>query len=80
MIILILAIGVLLALSGCSTPPAKPVPPKIVTEYKTVEVYVTKPCDVPMPTCDFSGEGFEPTVKLLECLTELKQALKYCKK
>ena len=75
-----MVLGALLVLTGCSTPTTKPVPPTIITEYKTVEVYVTKPCDAPMPTCDFSGDGFEPTVRLLECLTTLKRTLKYCQK
>ena len=79
-IVLIMALGGLLMLTGCSTPPTKPVPPTIVTEYKTVEVYVHKPCDAPMPNCDFKGDGFEPTVRLLECVVKLKRTVEYCKK
>lgn len=75
-----MVLGGLLVLTGCSTPPTKPVPPTIITEYKTVEVFVNKPCDVPMPDCDFKGDGFEPTVKLLKCVVDLKRALEYCKK
>lgn len=64
-----------LALTSCAgtTPPANEV---IVYKYKDVMIPV--PCDTDVK-CDFSGEGYVPTKKLLQCVIEQKHALDYCK-
>jgi len=64
-------IGVVLAISslltGCSTTPPPP-ETVIVTKYKEVKVPVRMKYDIPEIKCDFSGKGYEPTTKLLDCL------------
>jgi len=64
-----------LVMTGCASEP------KIVTKdvivYKYKKVYVPTPCDVTVK-CDFTGEGYEPTSKLLECVIDQKRALEYC--
>ena len=54
------------------------VEPEIRTVYKTKEVKVPVKCEVPKVICDFSGEGFTPTIKLLECIKEQKEIIKRC--
>lgn len=39
---------------------------------------VPTPCKVPKVTCDFSGNGSEPIVKLLECIVNQKKAMSVC--
>lgn len=65
--------------SGCFDQQPKPIPePVIVT--KVVKVKVPVRCIVPKVTCDFSGKGYEPTVRLLECIVKLKKSIKVCQK
>jgi len=66
---------IMLLMGGCTTAPPKE---KIVTVYKTKNVYIPQPCDAKV-TCDFSGDGFVPTKKLLECVVKQKRALEYCR-
>jgi hypothetical protein len=47
-------------------------------KVETVEVKVPVACQIPKVTCDFSGENFEPTQKLLDCLILHKKLLKAC--
>ena len=46
--------------------------------YKTRTVYVQVPCDVEVH-CEFSGDGYTPTRKLMECIVKQKRAIEYCK-
>lgn len=54
-----------------------PVPPTR-TVYKTK--FVDKPvkCERKRIDCSFKGQGFEPTVKLLECIKLQKETMKGC--
>lgn len=61
---------------GCVSQPE----PEIRTVYKTKEVKVPVKCKVPEINCSFKGEGFEPTIKLLECIQLQKRALEACAK
>ena len=70
---LVLVLGILIFFTGCAK--KEPCQPKIVTEYKTVEVKVPVMLDVPDIDCDFSGEGVVPTQKLLECVIMQKHIL-----
>jgi len=63
-------------LHGCASKPC-PEPP-VVTLYKEKVVYKETPCKVPDFTCDFSGEGYDPTVKLLECISLQKRIIETC--
>lgn len=45
---------------------------------KVVEKSVVVTCEIPEIDCDFSGKGFEPTKKLLECVKLQKEALRIC--
>jgi len=68
-IVLITLVG--LVFIGCGDPQ----PPKPTIVYKTKIVYKSLPCKVPEVKCDFSGKGFDPTVKLLECVILQKHVL-----
>lgn len=61
-------------LTGCAS---TKVVTKDVIVYKYKNVYVPTPCDVTV-NCDFTGDGYEPTNKLLECVIDQKRALEYC--
>jgi len=58
--------------------------PEPVIMYKTIietkDVYIEVPCKVPVVKCDFKGDGYTPTVKLLECISEQKKAIESCNK
>lgn len=77
-ILLHLVFGVLVSIvyCGCSQKEAEP---KTQIVYETKEVVKFKPCPVPDVNCDFKGEGFVPTQKLLECVVEQKKALAVCR-
>jgi len=66
-----------LIFTGCIFTPE----PKVLIKYKIREVNVTKivkePVFVNIPdiNCSFYGEGFEPTVKVLECVILQKRVL-----
>jgi len=65
---------VTLFMFGCSSTPDI----KEVIVYKTKEVYIPVPCKVEV-NCDFTGDGYIPTTKLLKCVVEQKKALEYCR-
>ena len=46
--------------------------------YEIVEVPKIIVCTPPKVTCDFKGEGWTPTIKLVECIMEQKRAIEYC--
>lgn len=70
----IILIMVSLLLTGCSTKQE----PKTTIVYETKEILIPVPCKVPTINCDFSGEGFIPTQKLLDCVILQKRALEAC--
>jgi len=73
-IIAVIAIG----FSGCWWDKPKPsckCETKYVYKYKIKEVKVPVKLHVPEVKCDFKGDGFEPTIKLLECIVKQKKVL-----
>lgn len=48
------------------------------SKVQTVEVKVPVACELPKIECDFSGNAFVPTQKLLECIIIQKKLLKKC--
>ena len=72
----ILATLLALFVTGCTWCEPKPLPPEVVTN--TVYVKVPVKCNIPEINCDFTGKGFKPTEKLLECLVLQKRALELC--
>ena len=71
----------LFILTGCSNASCEP---KIVTEIK----YIDRPVTVEVPVkckvaqdvyCEFKGDGFIPTTKLLECIAMQKRVIEQCK-
>jgi len=72
----LLLLMVVATVSGCASN-AKVVT-KDVLVYKYKNVYVPTPCKVEV-NCDFTGSGYEPTSKLLECVIDQKRALDYCR-
>ncbi len=75
---LIVLFSVVTLFTGCGSkcPPTPEPIVKIV--YKTKEVKVEVPCKLPEIDCDFVGEGFVPTEKLLQCVVTQKRALETC--
>ena len=71
LMILVLALGIL---TGCTTTLTQP-EPVIVYRTKVKEVKVPVYPVIPEVKCDFKGTGFEPTVKLLECVINQKRVL-----
>lgn len=71
-ITVLLLLGIVMV--GCGQQPEPEPMIKIKTEY----VYKTVPCVVPKINCEFSGEGYTPTKKLLACVIEQKKALELC--
>lgn len=47
---------------------------KVIVQEKKVVVS----CKIPKIECEFTGENFEPTKKLIECLKKQKEAIKLC--
>lgn len=72
---------IVVSLSGCGQE-CVPQPPVVKIVYKTKKMYVEVPCKVDQDAiardCDFDGKGFEPTVKLLQCIVSQKRALEAC--
>ena len=75
--------GILLFLSliavtffGCSTEQDRLVPnsQQVIVQEKKVIVS----CKIPEIECEFSGNKFEPTRKLIECLKKQKEAIRIC--
>lgn len=74
----LLFIGCLgMLLSGCSE--KQECLPEVQVVYKTIEVPKVTSCKSPTVICDFSGDGYKPTKKLLECVVAQKRALEVCK-
>lgn len=71
---------ILLSITGCGTTTYKKLPSEKVVVTETKEVYRVEKCDVPnlSSICDFSGEHFTPTEKLLNCVIAQKRALDIC--
>jgi len=63
-----------LLLIGCSDKNPE-VEHDVVVVTKIKKVYIETGCKVPKIKCDFKGEGFEPTIKLLECTSLQKHVL-----
>lgn len=66
----------LIGIWGCSS--KEEVKP-CVSKVEVVKEYVPVACDVPDVNCEFSGDNFTPTQKLLECVVLQKKALDLCK-
>lgn len=62
---------------GCSSKTTEDIQP-CSSKVEVVEVKVPVACNVPKVECDFSGDNFEPTQKLLDCLILHKKLLKAC--
>lgn len=72
----ILGIGLAVILSGCTT--TVNTPERLVVKQEVVETKVLVGCKLPKIECDFTGEGFVPTEKLLDCVQKQKKALELC--
>lgn len=69
-----------LLIIGCSNKEPEPCncpEPIQVNPTKIIEVPVK--CPIPEIDCDFTGDKFAPTGKLLECVVLLKHTLEACK-
>lgn len=66
----IIILFMVIILNGCV---CEPLPPKVVTE--TIYVKVPVKHKLPDINCDFSGDGFEPTEKLLQCIVKQKRVI-----
>ena len=71
LIILVSSISFLLI--GCASKQT------VVSDIEIQKVYVPVKCEVPEVHCDFKGEGYTPTQKLLECIVLQKRALEVCR-
>lgn len=65
-------------LVGCSTVKVKQLEGETVVKIEKVKEYVVEKCNVPNNLCEFSGEGFIPTEKLLNCVITQKHYLDIC--
>lgn len=72
--VFILAAGYMLV--GCGGGVEKLQPTSCKTEV--VEKVVVVGCPIRKPDCEFSGENFEPTRKLLECVKLQKMIIEEC--
>lgn len=71
---LILIALTMLLITGCASDSLKPTSMKDIVVEKKVAVA----CEVPKVECDFKGELFEPTIKLLECVKVQKEVIRIC--
>lgn len=71
---LVLASLLYIVIIGCSTDNLKPTSVSNIVVEKKVAVA----CEVPKIDCNFKGELFEPTVKLLECIKLQKEVIRIC--
>lgn len=51
---------------------------KVIVDTRTVEVKVPVKCQIPKIECDFTGDGFTPTEKLLACVKTQKTVIDAC--
>ena len=67
---------VVIILTGCKEKEdtLKPTSSKV----QIVERKIIVKCELPEVECEFTGEGFEPTRKLLECIKTQKEAIRIC--
>lgn len=68
-------IFILLFLVGCSTVEVRR---EQVLVDNPIEVGVPVPCKVDGLTCDFAGENYIPTYKLLQCVIVQKRIIEIC--
>jgi hypothetical protein len=65
--------------TGCFCP--EPPEPRIITKTETITVKVPVKCEsIKRPKCEFSGDGFTPTTKLMTCLVDQAVFIKACTK
>lgn len=76
-LIAFLAIAVLIGVTGCSSKTEEYLKP-CSSKVEVVEKYIPVACEVPKVDCNFTGDNFEPTQKLLDCLILHKKLLKAC--
>lgn len=74
-IAMFVGIGLAVSMSGCTTVNT---PERLVVKQEVVETKVMVGCQLPKIECDFTGEGFTPTEKLLDCVQRQKKALELC--
>lgn len=75
-LLVLLSIGLFIVGCGGKTTITKV--PETVVKIETVKEYVVEKCDVPADLCEFTGEGFVPTEKLLDCVIVQKHFLEVC--
>lgn len=69
---------IIVLLNGCASTKVKEVKGETVVKIETVKEYVIEKCNVPGDLCEFSGDGFVPTEKLLNCVITQKRYLDIC--
>lgn len=69
---------IIVLLSGCASTKVKEVKGETVVKIEKVKEYVIEKCNVPDNLCEFSGNGFIPTEKLLNCVVTQKHYLDIC--
>lgn len=69
---------IIVLLSGCASTKIKEVKGETVVKIEKVKEYVVEKCNVPDKLCEFSGNGFVPTEKLLNCVITQKHYLDIC--
>jgi len=70
----LLLVSMTLIVIGCGDKNPNP-EHDVVVVTKVKKIYIETGCKVPNIDCDFTGDGFEPTVKLLECVSLQKHVL-----
>lgn len=76
LLIVCIGIGIAMILSGCVS--TVNTPERLVVKQEVVETKVLVGCQLPKIECEFTGEGFTPTEKLLDCVQKQKKALELC--
>lgn len=70
-------LGLVVAVSqGCSCKNTETT--KTVVSTDVVKVNIPVACQFPKVVCDFGGEGFVPTEKLLDCVIIQKRLMEAC--
>ena len=75
-LVFITLILIVLFCTGCCNTVAQTT--KTVVSTDVVQVKVPVACQFPKIACNFDGEGFTPTEKLLECVVIQKQLMDAC--